>query len=144
VCVRACACFKFVCMFSISFFHFIKGGVCLHPFLLSSLTPVRPGSLRRGPLICRGIFYVKRNFLFCLYCSSLVIRGIGYIIPSPSETDFEDAVSSTTPFFRCCASGSFRTLTVPCESSVQILYPVLFIAARESRSMSRISLWPFG
>jgi hypothetical protein len=34
--------------------------------------------------------------------------------------------------------------TVPCESPVKILYPVLPMAAKESRSICRISLWSFG
>jgi hypothetical protein len=41
--------------------------------------------------------------------------------PSPSETDSEDAVLNTNPSsFWGCASGSFRTLTVHCESPVKI------------------------
>jgi hypothetical protein len=35
-------------------------------------------------------------------------------------------------------------LTVPCESPVKILCLVFWIATRESPSMCRISLWPFG
>jgi hypothetical protein len=38
-------------------------------------------------------------------------------------------------------SGPLRTLTVPCESPVKIVYPVFWIATRESWSMCRISLW---
>jgi hypothetical protein len=68
---------------------------------------------------------------------------VGMSSPSPSETDFGDAVSSTISSF-CCASGSFRTLRVPCESPIKILYPILFIASKESRSMRKISLWSFG
>jgi hypothetical protein len=59
---------------------------------------------------------------------------VGISSPSPSETDFGDAMSSITSSFRC-ASGSFRTLTVPRESPVKILYPVLVIAANESRNV---------
>jgi hypothetical protein len=70
-------------------------------------------------------------------------EGVDMSSPSPSELNFEDAVSSTTPSL-CSASGSFRTLTVPFESPLKISYMVLFIAARESWSMSKISLWPFG
>jgi hypothetical protein len=77
-----------VCVFFVSFFHFTSGGVCLHPFLHSSFPLVRSGFLRRGPLICRGRFDAKRNFLFCLYCSSLVIWGSGYIIPLPLRDRF--------------------------------------------------------
>jgi hypothetical protein len=42
----------------------------------------------------------------------------GVSSPSSSEADFKDVVSSTTSVFG--ASGSFRTLTVPCESPVKI------------------------
>jgi hypothetical protein len=72
-----------VCMFCILFFLFARGGACLHPLLLNSLPLVKPSSLRRGPLICRGRSYIKRNFLFSLYCSSPVIWGSGYIIRLP-------------------------------------------------------------
>jgi hypothetical protein len=130
VCVCVCACFKFVRMFSISFFLFIRGGVCLHPLHLSSLPLVRLGSLRRGPLICRGRVYPKRNFLFLSSAPLWSSKGVGVSSPSPSETDFEDAVSRTPPSFRSCASGSFRTLRIPSESPVNVLYPVLFIAIR--------------
>jgi hypothetical protein len=70
-------------------------------------------------------------------------EGVDILSLSPSETDSEDDVFGTAPFC-CCASGSFRTLTVPCESPLKILYPVLLMAKKESRSMWRISLWPFG
>jgi hypothetical protein len=66
-------------------------------------------------------------------------------ISFPSETDSEDAASNTIPSsYSCCASGSFRTLTVPSASPVKILYPIFLIAVRESWCMRRISLWPFG
>jgi hypothetical protein len=39
--------------------------------------------------------------------------------PSPSETSSKDTVFNTTPSFWCCTLGSFRTLTLPCESPVK-------------------------
>jgi hypothetical protein len=58
--------FVFVCSVFHSFFS-LGEGICLHPLLLSSLPLVRLGSLQRGPLICGGRLYLKRNFLFSLY-----------------------------------------------------------------------------
>jgi hypothetical protein len=69
-------------------------------------------------------------------------EGVGVPPPSFSETKSEDAVFGGAPP-PLCASGSFRTLTVPCESPVKILYLVLLIATEESQSMCRMSLWPF-
>jgi hypothetical protein len=68
----------------------------------------------------------------------------GVVVPSPfpSETDSEDALFGAVSSF--CASGYFSTLTVPYESPVKILYPVFWIATKESRYMRRRSLWHFG
>jgi hypothetical protein len=61
---------------------------------------------------------------------------VGVPYPSLSETDSEGTVFNTAaPPFWCCASGSFRTVTVPCESPVKIFYLVLLIATKESRSI---------
>jgi hypothetical protein len=139
--------FRSLCIYLSSLYSFVslgKGPVS-SPSSFCSFFLVKPGYLQWGPLICRSIFDVKRNLLFHLWSSNRVLEGVGISFPSPSETDSEDAVFNTVPSsFWGCASGSFRTLTVLCESPVKILYLVLLITKRESQSMRRISLWPSG
>jgi hypothetical protein len=61
---------------------------------------------------------------------------VGNSSPSPTETDSEDAMFGMASSFCCCALGSFRILSVPCESPVKIFYLVLLMAKNESLSLS--------
>jgi hypothetical protein len=62
------------------------------------------------------------------FCYSLVFEGIGTSVPPPLEVVSEDAWSDSvsSPCWNF-ASGSLRTLMVPCERPVKILYLVSLI-----------------